>query len=64
MKRHPRAPRALAALVLDYRERFRRLKREAGFLDYDDLEQGALRVLRDEEVREAVRPPLPLCVRG
>ena len=47
--------RALAALVLDYRERFRRLKREAGFLDYDDLEQGALRVLRDEEVREAVR---------
>ncbi len=47
--------RALAALVLAYRARFRDLKREAGFLDYDDLEHGALRLLRREDVRDAVR---------
>lgn len=47
--------RALAALALAYRARFLSLKREAGLLDYHDLEHCALRVLRDEDVRAAVR---------
>ena len=47
--------RALAALALAYRARFLSLKREAGLLDYHDLEHCALRVLRDEDVRTAVR---------
>ena len=47
--------RALASLALAYRARFQALKREAGILDYHDLEHCALHVLRDEDIRAAVR---------
>ena len=47
--------RALSALALDYRARFLSLKREAGLLDYNDLEHGALRILQQEDLRAAVR---------
>ena len=45
----------LAKLVLMYDEEYTRLKREAGVLDYGDLEHLALAVLKKEEAREAVR---------
>lgn len=45
----------LAALVLDYDERYTRFKREAGVLDYNDLEHYALAILQNDEARAAVR---------
>ena len=47
--------RALAALALNYRERFQALKTEAGILDYHDLEHTALRILAREDIRASVR---------
>ncbi len=46
--------RGLAALALKYDEIYTRLKSEAGVLDYDDLEHCALKVLENDEAREAV----------
>ncbi len=46
---------ALARLVLRYHEAFSRWKREAGLLDYNDLEHEALAVLSDGEAGRAVR---------
>lgn len=46
---------ALCALALEYDGVYARLKREAGVLDYNDLEQFALQVLSRGEVREALR---------
>lgn len=46
---------ALARLVLLYDGEYTRLKREAGFLDYGDLEHLALAVLKKDEARDAVR---------
>ena len=47
--------RALASLAFDYRAGFLALKREAGIMDYPDLEHGALRILREEGICNAVR---------
>lgn len=44
----------LAKLVSDYDERLSALKREAGVLSYEDLEQCALKILRQSEARTAV----------
>ncbi len=38
---------ALASLALSFDENYRRMKREAGLLDYDDLEHLALKILSD-----------------
>ncbi len=46
---------ALGALVAEYAKQFARFKREAGALDYDDLEHYALRLLGHADVREEVR---------
>ena len=45
---------ALAALVLRFDDVYSRLKNEAGVLDYNDLEQLALRVLQNGEARREV----------
>lgn len=45
---------ALGALALRYDEAYSRLKKEAGVLDYDDLEHCALAVLTNEEARADV----------
>ncbi|MDE7296412.1 MAG: UvrD-helicase domain-containing protein [Clostridia bacterium] len=50
-----RLARSLKTLVLRYEEEYSRLKREAGVLDYDDLESYALLVLKDEGAREELR---------
>ncbi len=47
--------RALSGLILRYDEIYSRLKREAGALDYDDLEHCALKVLENDEARTALR---------
>ena len=44
---------ALGELILAYDDAFAEEKREAGVLDYNDLEQFALRLLSDESVRAA-----------
>ncbi len=49
---------ALASLTLSYADVYERIKREAGVVDYSDLEHLALAILTDPdhpEVREAVR---------
>ncbi len=46
---------ALARLLLLYDEAYSRAKREAGALDYGDLEHLALEVLKNDEARSAVR---------
>ncbi len=46
---------ALAKLTLMYDEEYTRLKREAGVLDYGDLEHLALSALKREEVQTALR---------
>ena len=56
--RFDRAARLAAAfcgLLLAYDEELEREKREAGVLDYSDLEQYALRILDDERVRGDLR---------
>ena len=45
---------ALSALALCYDEIYARLKREAGVLDYNDLEHLALAVLSNENVRREI----------
>lgn len=50
-----RFARALKTLALRYEEEYSRLKREAGVLDYDDLESYAMTVLRDEAARKELR---------
>ncbi len=46
--------RALSALVLKYDGAYARLKREAGVLDYNDLEHFALKILANEKARAAL----------
>jgi len=46
---------ALGTLVSEYAKQFARFKREAGALDYDDLEHYALRLLGHKDVCEEVR---------
>ena len=46
---------ALGDLLLAYDDAYARAKREAGVLDYNDLEHFALRLLHDEEVLREVR---------
>lgn len=46
---------ALAALVLAYDKIYCRMMREAGALDYNDLEQCALEILGKEPVKSALR---------
>ena len=46
---------ALAGLVLSYDDVYTQSKREAGVLDYDDLEHYALKVLEQEDACAAVR---------
>ncbi len=50
-----RLGRALAKLTLAYDAAFSEVKREAGVLDYGDLEHLALEVLKTEEGRRAIR---------
>lgn len=50
-----RLSRALKKLALRYGEEYARLKKEAGVLDYDDLESYALLVLRNDDAREELR---------
>lgn len=47
--------RLLGELALRARDVYRQLKRERSGLDFDDLEHDAYRLLRDEEVRTALR---------
>ncbi len=47
--------RSLARLVLKYDEAYARLKREAGVLDYNDLEHFALKILSDAKVKADLR---------
>lgn len=56
--RHKNANRraaALASLALRYGDAYAALKREANVLDYDDLEQCALRILRNDAVQKELR---------
>ncbi len=46
---------ALASLILALDDAYARLKREAGALDYNDLEYFALQILKDGQVLDAVR---------
>ena len=46
---------SIAALVIKYDDEFARVKREAGVLDYSDLEHFALQLLGMDEVSQAVR---------
>lgn len=50
-----RISRALKKLSLRYGEEYARLKREAGVLDYDDLESYALLVLQNGDARTELR---------
>lgn len=50
-----RSARALKVLALRYAEEYARLKREAGVLDYDDLESYALTVLNNDDARKELR---------
>ncbi len=47
--------RALASVLLRFDEVYGRYKQEAGVLDYNDLEHLALKVLRSDDARAAVR---------
>ncbi len=47
--------RALASVLLRFDEVYSGYKQEAGVLDYNDLEHFALKVLRNEDARAAVR---------